>query len=185
MPGQGRRDPHLREDGRAVPLPVAERYNPVDGPYCSGGSFQTPSLAASYWCAQHLHTGQGSELTAILIILEGARQMAQTSDTPVLDLLASMTADSLEASTLEARELMLVRLAALVAVNAPPAPYLLNLGAASELSIGVDEVRGVLTAVAPILGTVRVASATGNIARALGFALETLELEAESEAEDS
>ena len=111
--------------------------------------------------------------------------MAQTSDTPVLDLLASMTADSLEASTLEPRELMLVRLAALVAVNAPPASYLLNLGAASDLDIGVDEVRGVLTAVAPIVGTARVASATGNIVRALGFALETAELEAESEAEGS
>ena len=111
--------------------------------------------------------------------------MADTSDTPVLDLLAAMTADSLEASTLDGRELMLVRLAALVAVNAPPASYLLNLGAASELDIGVDQVRGVLTAVAPIVGTARVVSATGNIVRALGFALETVEAEAEFEAEDS
>jgi hypothetical protein len=77
---------------------------------------------------------------------------------------------------------MLVRLAALVAVGAPPASYLLNLGAASELSIGVGEVRGVLTAVAPIVGTARVAVATGNIVRALGFAIETAELEPEAEA---
>src|SRR5262245_14057625 len=94
-------------------------------------------------------------------------RMVQSTDTPVLDLLASMTADSLEASTLEARELMLVRLAALVAADAPPASYLLNLGVASDLSIGLEEVRGVLTAVAPIVGTARVASATGNIVRAL------------------
>jgi hypothetical protein len=107
--------------------------------------------------------------------------MAQTSDTPVLDLLATMTAASLEASSLDARELMLVRLAALVAVNAPPASYLLNLGAASDLSIGVEQVRGVLAGVAPIVGTARVASASGNIVRALGFALETAESETGAE----
>lgn len=43
-----------------------------------------------------------------------------TSETPVLDLLASMTADSLEASSLDSEALMLVRIAALVAVDAPP-----------------------------------------------------------------
>ncbi|HEV7146391.1 MAG TPA: hypothetical protein VGN48_05275 [Pedococcus sp.] len=40
--------------------------------------------------------------------------------TPVLDLLASLTADSLAASSLDPGSLMLVRLAALVAVDAPP-----------------------------------------------------------------
>ena len=67
---------------------------------------------------------------------------------------------------------MLVRLAALVAVDAPPASYAMNLGVARELDIDVDEVRGVLAAVAPIVGTARVASATGNIVRALALALE-------------
>ena len=42
-----------------------------------------------------------------------------TSETPVLDLLASMTADSVEASSLDAQTLMLVRIAALAAVDAP------------------------------------------------------------------
>ena len=58
-----------------------------------------------------------------------------TTDTPVLDLLASMTADSVEASSLDPEALMLVRIAALVAVDAPPASYLLNLGAAREMGI--------------------------------------------------
>ena len=97
--------------------------------------------------------------------------MAEQSDTPVLDLLGRMTADSLEASSLDDRTTMLVRLAALVAVGSPPASYLLNLGAAAESGIDEDQVRGVLTAVAPIVGTARVASATGNIARALGLAM--------------
>jgi alkylhydroperoxidase/carboxymuconolactone decarboxylase family protein YurZ len=106
----------------------------------------------------------------------------ETTDTPILDLIAGMTADSIEASDLDAETLMLVRIAALVAVDAPPASYLMNLGAAGELGIGEDQVRGVLAAVAPIVGTPRVVAATGNIVRALGFALEMAELEAEEEA---
>jgi alkylhydroperoxidase/carboxymuconolactone decarboxylase family protein YurZ len=103
----------------------------------------------------------------------------QTSETPILDLLGGMTAASLEATNLDGQALMLVRIAALVAVDAPPASYLLNLGAASEIGIGEEEVRDVLAAVAPIVGTARVASATGNIARALGLAIDLAEMEAE------
>ena len=100
-----------------------------------------------------------------------------TSEAPVLDLLTRMTVDSLEASTLDAQTLMLARVAALIAVDAPPASYLMNLGAASEVGITADQVRGVLLAVAPIVGTVRVVAAAGNIARALGFAIEVAERE--------
>ena len=105
----------------------------------------------------------------------------QASETPILDLLGGMTADSIEASDLDPETLMLVRIAALIAVDAPPASYLMNLGAASELGIGEDEVRSVLAAVAPIVGTPRVVAATGNIVRALGFALEMAELEEETD----
>ena len=105
------------------------------------------------------------------------------SDKPVLDLLARMTADSLEVSSLDPQSLMLVRIAALISVDAPPASYLLNLGVASDVDIDGEQVRGVLAAVAPIVGTARVASATGNIARALGVAIEVAELEEEAEAE--
>jgi hypothetical protein len=104
------------------------------------------------------------------------------TDTPILDLLASMTADSIEASSLDPDSIMLVRIAALVAVDAPPASYLMNLGAASEIGIGEEQVRGVLAAIAPIVGTARIASATGNIVRALAIAIETAELEGETEA---
>ena len=106
--------------------------------------------------------------------------MADT-ETPVLDLLGKMTADSIEASSLDAEALLLTRIAALVAMDAPPASYLLNLGAASEIGIDADRIRGILTAIAPIVGTARIASAIGNIARALGIALEMAELEAEIE----
>jgi alkylhydroperoxidase/carboxymuconolactone decarboxylase family protein YurZ len=93
--------------------------------------------------------------------------MAGTTETPVLDLVAEMTAASIEASSLDAETLMLVRIAALVAVDAPPISYAFNLSAVGDLEIDPEQVRGVLAAVAPIVGTARVASATGNIVRAL------------------
>ena len=100
-------------------------------------------------------------------------------ETPVLDLLASMTADSLAASSLDPGALMLVRLEALVAVDAPPSSYLLNLEAAGEVGLDAESVRGVLAAVAPIVGTARVASATGKIVKALSVAIEIAEEDAE------
>lgn len=100
-----------------------------------------------------------------------------SSDTPVLDLLASMTADSLEASSLDIQSIALVRLAALVATGAPAASYALNLAVAGDVGLDADDVRGVLTAVAPIVGTARVAAATGRIALALEIAIEVAEAE--------
>ena len=100
--------------------------------------------------------------------------MAQ-QETPVLDLLATMTASSLEASELDAKSLMLVRIAALVAVDAPPSSYLLNLGPATELGVEAEDVRSVLAAIAPIVGTARTMAALGNIVKALGLALELVD----------
>jgi hypothetical protein len=102
------------------------------------------------------------------------------SDSPLLDLIGKMTADSLEATKLDARSTMLVRIAALVTVGAPPASYLLNLSAASEVGLDADQVRSVLLAIVPIVGTARVTGAAGNIARALGFALELADMEADT-----
>src|SRR5262245_44373752 len=102
-------------------------------------------------------------------------------DTPVLDTLADITATAVEHNTLDGRELMLARLAALVAVDAPPASYLLNAATASDVGITLDDVQGVLIAVAPIVGTTRVVAAAGNITRALGFAIAAVEAELEDE----
>jgi alkylhydroperoxidase/carboxymuconolactone decarboxylase family protein YurZ len=104
------------------------------------------------------------------------------TDAPVLDLLKTMTAESIEASTLDEESLMLVRIAALIAVDAPPSSYLLNIGAAGDVGIDADQVQGVLAAVAPIVGTARIASAAGNMVRALGFAEELAGLEEDDRA---
>ena len=99
------------------------------------------------------------------------------ADTPVLDLLAGMTAQSVAASTLDPGELELVRIAALVAVDAPAVSYVLNLGVAAEIGIDGEKVRGVLAAIAPIVGTARIAAATARIVEAIGLAIEVAELD--------
>jgi alkylhydroperoxidase/carboxymuconolactone decarboxylase family protein YurZ len=104
-----------------------------------------------------------------------------TDETPVLDTLADMTAASLVRNTLVPRELMLVRMAALIAVDAAPASYLMNAGAAEESGVTADDIQGVMIGIAPVVGAPRVVSAGGKILRALGLAIAV----AESEMADS
>jgi alkylhydroperoxidase/carboxymuconolactone decarboxylase family protein YurZ len=108
----------------------------------------------------------------------------QTSDTPLLDLIGEMTGASLDASTLDPRSLMLVRIAALVAVDAPAASYLLNLGAASEIGVDEEQVTGILAAIAPIVGAPRIVTAAATIAEALGFAIAIAVADAELDEEE-
>ena len=97
--------------------------------------------------------------------------MTDGSDTPVLDLLAKMTIDSLEQSTLDAETIMVARIAALVALDAAPVSYLTNLEAAGEAGVDLEMVQGILIAIAPIVGTARVMSAASKVAEALGIAV--------------
>ena len=106
-----------------------------------------------------------------------------TSETPVLDTLADITAASLEHNSLAPRELMLVRVAALIAVDAPPASYLLNAEAAADSGVTADDIQAVMIGVAPVVGTARVVSAGGKILRALGLAIAVADSEMADEAE--
>jgi hypothetical protein len=66
---------------------------------------------------------------------------------------------------------MLVRLAALVSVDAPPVSYLTNLGVGGQVGIEAEDIQQVMIGIAPVVGTARVASAAGKIVRALGLAV--------------
>jgi alkylhydroperoxidase/carboxymuconolactone decarboxylase family protein YurZ len=98
--------------------------------------------------------------------------------TPVLDTLADINMASIEHTHLMPRELMIARIAALVAVDAPPASYLANAGAASDSGITEQDVQEIMIAVAPVVGTAKVVSAGGNLMRALGFAIAVAEEDA-------
>jgi hypothetical protein len=106
------------------------------------------------------------------------------SDNPLLDTVLEMTAASVDRVDFSDEALMLVRLAALVAVEAPAASYLVNLGAGAQTALTLEDARSVLIAVAPIVGAPRVVSAAGKISEALGLALAIAldELEAETQA---
>src|ERR1039457_6622232 len=65
------------------------------------------------------------------------------SDTPVMATLAVMTAASLESSDLPPREFMIARIAALVAVDATAASYALNVEAAADSGITLDDVEDI------------------------------------------
>lgn len=99
---------------------------------------------------------------------------------PVLETLAAMTLDTFERSGLDEQTYLLVRLAALVAMDAPPMSYLMNLGIAEELGVPLEQVQGTMVAVAPVVGTARIVSAAGKMLRAFGLAGL-----AEEEAEDT
>jgi 4-carboxymuconolactone decarboxylase len=102
------------------------------------------------------------------------------TNAPVLETLVQMNEGVVERSGLDEETFMLVRIAALAASGAPPASYLVNLEAASELDLTLEQVQGVLVAIAPVVGSARVASAGGSILKALGFATAVVE-EAELE----
>jgi hypothetical protein len=112
-----------------------------------------------------------------------------TEGTPVLDALAQITAVSVEGATLAPREHMIARLAALAAVGAPSASYLLNTATAADVGLTLEDVQGVLVAIAPIVGTALTLAAAGRITKALGFVVAVAEaeladeLEAEEESE--
>ena len=81
--------------------------------------------------------------------------------------LAKMHADNRHTSGLDLRTYLLVRLAALVAVDAAPASYLVNFAMSDEADVTIDEVRGVMVAVAPLVGSTRVVSAMQKAEQAL------------------
>ena len=103
------------------------------------------------------------------------------SDTPVLDALAAITAESIARSGLDARSLLVARIAALAAVDAPAASYLMHVGPAVDAGLTVEQVQGILIAVAPIVGTPRTVSAAANITEALGIVVVALAAEIEAE----
>lgn len=88
-------------------------------------------------------------------------------DAPVLETLLAMNIDAAERSGLDADTYLLVRLAALVAMDAAPASYLITLGAAADTGLTVETIQSVMVAIAPVVGSARVTAAAGAILRGI------------------
>jgi alkylhydroperoxidase/carboxymuconolactone decarboxylase family protein YurZ len=90
----------------------------------------------------------------------------------VLEQLVAMNLDSLANSGLDEKTYFLVRLAALVAMDAAPVSYVINLGLAAEAGVTLEDAQSTLIAIAPVVGSARVAAAAGKILRgAFGVAV--------------
>lgn len=77
-----------------------------------------------------------------------------------------------DVTQLDDRSFALVKIAALIAVDAPPASYMWQIGNAIAEGVTPEEVLGTMWAVAPQVGGPRVISAAPEIMLALGLALD-------------
>jgi 4-carboxymuconolactone decarboxylase len=74
-------------------------------------------------------------------------------------------------SGLDARSYALVKLAALIALDAPPASYLWQVGNALQAGATPEDLIGVLIAIAPQVGGPRLVAAAPELMVALGLSL--------------
>jgi alkylhydroperoxidase/carboxymuconolactone decarboxylase family protein YurZ len=96
-------------------------------------------------------------------------------DTSALEGLLLARLDNLEASGLDAKAYSLVNIAALIASDAAPASYVFQIGFALEAGVTPEEILGLLVALNPTVGNVRIVSAAAEIAFALGLELDAAE----------
>ncbi|WP_112468443.1 carboxymuconolactone decarboxylase [Streptomyces triticisoli] len=106
--------------------------------------------------------------------------MATASEAPVLDTLAAMTMDSIERCHMDESALILTRIAALAAMDAPAISYLAHVDPAVKANLTLEQVQDVLVAIAPVVGTARVMAAAAHITEALGFAVAVAESDAQA-----
>jgi alkylhydroperoxidase/carboxymuconolactone decarboxylase family protein YurZ len=76
-----------------------------------------------------------------------------------------------EGSELDARTFALVRIAALIALDAPPASYARQIGDAEAAAVSAADIVGVLKAVAVQVGAPRVVAAAPEVMLSLGLSL--------------
>ncbi|MFD8912111.1 carboxymuconolactone decarboxylase [Streptomyces sp. NPDC059575] len=103
-----------------------------------------------------------------------------TASAPVIDTIAAMTLDSLERCHMDDNTLILSRIAALVAMDAPAVSYLAHIDPALKADFTAEQLQDLLIAIAPIVGTARVMSAASHIAKAFGVAIALADAEAEA-----
>lgn len=116
-------------------------------------------------------TRRGSELrttTSVEDYKVTLRRLALRDDRFIDELLAEERASPLM-SGIDPKAHALVRVAALIAIDAAPPSYMSAVEAGVRAGLSVDEIVGTLIALLPIVGAARVVSAAPNLALALGY----------------
>ncbi|MGE0025496.1 MAG: carboxymuconolactone decarboxylase family protein [Thermoleophilia bacterium] len=90
-------------------------------------------------------------------------------DPSVLDGLLGARGENLQDSGLGAREHALATVAALIAVDAPPASFVAHVAAALDAGATPEDLLGVLIAVSPQVGMPKVVAAAPELMLALGL----------------
>ncbi len=92
-------------------------------------------------------------------------------DMTILEQAVGMREAAREATGLDPRAFALVKIAALIALDAPPASYAWQVGNAIDEGATPEDVLGVLRAIAPQVGGPRIVAAAPEIMLALGLVL--------------
>ena len=93
-------------------------------------------------------------------------------DVDVLEKAIGMRELNREVTHLDGRTFALVKIAAIIALDAPPASYAWQIGNALDEGVTPEDILGVLAAVAPQVGGPKVIAAAPEIMVALGLALD-------------
>jgi alkylhydroperoxidase/carboxymuconolactone decarboxylase family protein YurZ len=92
-----------------------------------------------------------------------------SAEPSVVEGLMGALRENLEDSGLDRRTHGLVRLAALIALDAPPPAYLRHVAAARDAGVTPEEILGALVAVGPLVGVPTVVRAARELSLALGL----------------
>src|SRR3954464_7860721 len=103
---------------------------------------------------------------------ERLRSIAVSDDRFVASVLG-MGQDTIEASGLDPKTHAMVTLAALLAVDAAPSSYNASAELALASGASLEELVGILVAIAPAIGLGRVVSAAPDLGLALGYDVDT------------
>ena len=95
-----------------------------------------------------------------------------SGDVSILETAIGLREMNREGSHLDARTFALVKIAALIALDAPPASYGWQIANALEDGATPEDILGVLRAVAPQVGGPRVVAAAPEIMLALGLSVD-------------
>ncbi len=96
-------------------------------------------------------------------------------DSSELENLFQARLDNLEASGLDPKTYALANIAALIAADAAPASYAFQVAFALEAGVTPEEILGLMVALNPTVGNVRIVAAAAEIAFALGIDLDALQ----------
>jgi 4-carboxymuconolactone decarboxylase len=114
---------------------------------------------------------EGDQMTVVGADTHETLSGISTGDITLLDDALGLREAQLERTGLDARTFALVKIAALIALDAPPASYAWQVANALSDGATPDDILAVLRAVAPQVGGPRVVAAAPEIMVALGLSL--------------